>query len=73
MRLQENTSSKQAEMTSEELSKPELYVEEKVSNLYSTSVPFCKAKRMCREPGVILTKEDRQYVVKELRGPHGNG
>jgi hypothetical protein len=24
---------------------------------------------MCRELGVILTKEDRQYVVKELRRP----
>jgi hypothetical protein len=44
-----------------------MYVEKKMSNQYSTSVPFCKAKRMCRELGVILTKEDRQYVVNELR------
>jgi len=55
-------------MRSEELSKTELYGE-KMSNQYSTSVPFCKAKRMCRELGVILTKEDRQFVVKELRRP----
>ena len=40
-----------------------------MSNQYSTSVPFGKAKRMCRELGVVLTKEDRQYVVKELRRP----